>query len=329
MKQLRRLKLINFLSIIGGLIFVVLYYLTYYFYITNLNIDYFTNFWIILACVTIIALIFINQTKNLNQNRLVKDLRIANERTSSFLANMSHELRTPLNSIIGFSELLIDVNSTLTPDERTEFLQIINNSAQLLLQLINDVLSISKIESGVVKQENKEFSIIDAIDQCTSLFRKGLANHRFVVENQLLPQDSIVYGDPRLILQVLINLVGNAIKFTPENKPIGITLSKNLEELQISVWDEGIGIDKSDFDRLFIAFSQLESPFTKKHQGTGLGLHICKNIVERHGGRIWVESHKDQGSRFSFTIPYSSNGTQTNQYAQQLLEKLWNKSDLK
>ncbi len=329
MKHLRRLKLIDFSPIIGGSILVVFLYLTYYFLTENLIIDYIVNIWIVLTGVTIFALILIIQVKSLNQNRLVENLRIADEQKTNFLANMSHELRTPLNSIIGFSELLIDGNNTLTLEERIEFLLIINDSAQLLLQLINDVLSISKMESGVVKVENKEFSILDTVEQCTSLIKKGVSTHRFVVENQLLPQKEIVDGDPRLILQVLINLVGNAIKFTPENKSVGIILSGNSEELQITVWDEGIGIDKSDFDKLFMAFSQLESPFTKKHQGTGLGLYICKNIVQRHGGRIWVESTKEQGSRFSFTIPYSSKVTQVNQSAEQLLEKLWNKSDPK
>ncbi len=320
-------RLVDFSPFLAGSIFVVLLNLTYYFLINYVNAEYPDDFWIILTNFVIIALIIILQIKNIKQISLAERVKYANEEKANFLANMSHELRTPLNSIIGFSELLIDGNSSQSPDERLEFLHIINDSSQLLLQLINDVLSITRIESGGVKIEKKEFSILDVIDQCNILNQKGLATHRFVVDNKLLPQDIKINGDPRLILQVLINLVGNAIKFSQEGKPIGINLSRNLEELQITVWDEGIGINKADFDRLFKAFSQLESPLTKKYQGTGLGLYICKNIVERHGGRIWVESIKDQGSRFSFTIPYSSSLDKIDHSAEVLMEKLWEKTN--
>ena len=139
---------------------------------------------------------------------------------------MSHELRTPMNSIIGFSELLIDGEQIQTPEERKELMQIIYDSAQLLLQLINDILSITKIESGQTPIEQKEFRFMDIVDQCQRLFQQKLPGNEFIIENRLSAEHETIKADQRLILQVLINLIGNALKFTPEGKRIGIIIQE-------------------------------------------------------------------------------------------------------
>ncbi|HMF32680.1 MAG TPA: ATP-binding protein [Candidatus Lokiarchaeia archaeon] len=320
----QKLKLKDFSALFFGSLIVVLLNFTYYFLIHYIVADYPADFWTILTNFSLILLIVIIQVQTIKKKRITEALTAANQEKSNFLANMSHELRTPLNSIIGFTELLIDGDPLENPEERTELLHIINDSGQLLLQLINDILSITKIESGNTRIEKREFNIRDVIDQCKHLFQKSLVRQSFIIEDQLAVDSELINADQRLILQVLINLIGNAIKFTPEGKNIGVILSSNSEELLITVWDEGIGIDPADFDRLFRPFSQLENPFTKAHQGTGLGLYICKNIVELHGGRIWVESDKARGTRFSFTIPYATPIAQLNKAAEEFLDTMWN-----
>ena len=227
----------------------------------------------------------------------------ASRAKSEFLANMSHELRTPLNSIIGFSEIMRDGLTGPISDTHKEYLKDIWESGKHLLQLINDVLDLSKIEAGMMELELDTFSIEDLLKSSLIMFREKAMRHRIKLNADIPADIGSITADARKIKQVAFNLLSNAVKFTPEEGEVGITARKRNGVIEITVWDTGIGIAKEDIGRLFQPFQQLEATITKKYEGTGLGLHLSKKIVELHGGRIWVESEAGKGSRFSFTIP--------------------------
>ncbi|MDA8339990.1 MAG: ATP-binding protein [Nitrospiraceae bacterium] len=227
----------------------------------------------------------------------------ASRAKSEFLANMSHELRTPLNSIIGFSEIMRDGLTGPISDTHKEYLKDIWESGKHLLQLINDVLDLSKIEAGMMELELDTFSIEDLLKSSLIMFREKAMRHRIKLNADIPADIGSITADARKIKRVVFNLLSNAVKFTPDGGEVGITARRKDSAIEITVWDTGIGIAKEDMERLFQPFQQLEATITKKYEGTGLGLHLSKKIVELHGGRIWVESEVGKGSRFSFTIP--------------------------
>ncbi|MFZ6007179.1 MAG: sensor histidine kinase, partial [Nitrospirota bacterium] len=223
-----------------------------------------------------------------------------------FLANMSHELRTPLNSIIGFSEIMRDGLTGPISDTHKEYLKDVWESGKHLLSLINDVLDLSKIEAGAMELEPEEFFINEILEGSLVMFKEKAMKHRIKLKADIPSDIGSITADTRKIKQVVFNLLSNAVKFTPDGGEVGITARRKDSEVEITVWDTGIGIAKGDMERLFQPFQQLEASLTKKYEGTGLGLHLSKKIVELHGGRIWVESEVGKGSRFSFTIPIGS-----------------------
>lgn len=229
----------------------------------------------------------------------------ANKAKSEFLANISHELRTPLNSIIGFSEVMKDgMAGPLTADQR-EYLNDIWQSGKHLLRLINDILDLSKIEAGMMELELGEISLKELLEGCLFMFREKALRHGIQLQTEI-PEEAAaltVIGDERKIKQVVLNLVANALKFSPEGGAVGVTAELREGGVLISVWDRGIGIAQDDLDKLFLPFKQLDTALTKKYEGTGLGLYLSRKIVELHGGRIWAESRQGAGSTFSFTIP--------------------------
>lgn len=227
----------------------------------------------------------------------------ANRAKSEFLANMSHELRTPLNSIIGFSEVLKNgMTGPLLPEQK-EFVSTIYESGQHLLSLINDILDLSKVEAGKTEFDPSEFSIKDIVNISLVMFKERAFKHSIKVSVDIPDDIGTITADARKIKQVLLNLMSNAIKFTPDGGETGIKAAMTDNEVRVTVWDTGIGIKEEDMSRLFRPFEQLEKSLTKKYAGTGLGLALCKRFIEMHNGRIWAESELGKGSRFTFTIP--------------------------
>jgi len=230
-------------------------------------------------------------------------LEKASKLKSEFLANMSHELRTPLNSIIGFSEVLRDgLCGELNP-EQMECVLDIYDSGKHLLQMINDVLDLSKIEAGKMELYCEDFSIPVALDGILSIVR-DMVNKKNLSLQINAPDDlPDIYADPVKFKQIMYNLLSNAIKFTPEAGSITIDAFLENDKFLISVTDTGIGISPENQAYLFDEFKQVDSSYARQYEGTGLGLALTKRLVEMHGGNIWVESKIGKGSKFSLTLP--------------------------
>ncbi|ODV50694.1 MAG: multi-sensor signal transduction histidine kinase [Methanohalophilus sp.] len=230
----------------------------------------------------------------------------ANQTKSQFLANMSHELRTPLNSIIGFSDVLLEEGLEegfgKLNEKQKKYAHNINTSGRHLLGIINDILDISKIEAGKMELEPEQFELEEIISELKNTLEPLVKKKQLILDvdtNQEYP----VYADKLKIKQVLYNLFSNAIKFTPEKGKIAIDIDYGDEDITISVSDSGIGIPPEEQDKIFESFRQLDSDSNRQYQGTGLGLALVRNIVEMHGGQIWVESEAGRGSTFKFTLP--------------------------
>jgi signal transduction histidine kinase len=231
-----------------------------------------------------------------------KQLAVASQHKSQFLANMSHELRTPLNAILGYTELILDGIYGETPQKAQDVLKRVESNGRHLLGLINDVLDLSKIEAGQLTLTLTDYSMKDVLYNVFSAV-EPLANDKklgFKVEAQ--PDMPKGYGDERRLTQVVLNLVGNAIKFSDTGAVVIKATSIN-GSFTVAVQDNGPGISKSDQSKIFEEFQQADNSATKKKGGTGLGLSISRRIVEMHGGRLWVESELGKGSVFSFTLP--------------------------
>lgn len=227
----------------------------------------------------------------------------ANRSKTEFLANMTHELRTPLNAILGFSEMMAGELAGKVNKTQKAFLQDINESGHLLLSLINDILDLSKIEAGKIELD---YSLIDinGLIERSELFIRGEAMSKAIKISKKIPDQNIkIHADEIRIKQVLVNLLGNAVKFTPENGVITIYVEKKGDFIQIAIHDTGMGIKSEDIPKLFLPFKQLESDHDTKKQGTGLGLALCKKIIELHGGKIWIESEWKKWCKFIFTLP--------------------------
>jgi GAF domain-containing protein len=231
-----------------------------------------------------------------------RQLEAASQHKSEFLANMSHELRTPLNAIIGFSEVLTERMFGELNEKQDEYLKDIYASGQHLLSLINDILDLSKIEAGRMELELTDFDLPQAIDNALTLVReragrRGIALHQTVDERL-----GEIRGDERKVKQVLLNLLSNALKFTPEGGRVEVRAGIGELMVEVSVTDTGVGIAPEDQEAVFEEFRQVGTA-AKKVEGTGLGLALSRKFVELHGGRIWVTSQIGVGSTFTFTLP--------------------------
>jgi PAS domain S-box-containing protein len=228
----------------------------------------------------------------------------ANQTKSEFLANMSHELRTPLNAIIGFSGLLLEKTMGDINDKQERYINNVMTGGKHLLNLINNILDISKIESGKMELYYETFLISELISDVVTLVNPLTIKKRIEITTDIDERLSLITADKTKTKQILYNLLSNAIKFTDENGTIYIKAIFEDELLQICVKDSGIGIDEKDIEKLFHPFQQIDSAASRNYQGTGLGLALAKNFVEMHGGNIWVSSEMGKGSVFTFTIPH-------------------------
>ncbi|MFA7405749.1 MAG: response regulator [Pelobacteraceae bacterium] len=248
----------------------------------------------------------------------------ASRAKSDFLANMSHELRTPLNSVIGFSEVLGDELFGQLNAKQHEYVGNIMSSGRHLLNLINDILDLSKVEAGKLTLEPSTVKFREIISGTLSMLQEKALKHNLRLSLEFSADCDIeLLADERKLKQIMFNLLSNAVKFTPDGGTIRVTAQRvsrddilitgkylqsemrpDAEEfMEITVEDSGIGIRQEDFPKLFKEFSQLDSPYTKEYEGTGLGLALTKRLVELHGGLVGVESEIDKGSRFFFAIP--------------------------
>jgi len=228
----------------------------------------------------------------------------ASRAKSDFLANMSHELRTPLNAIIGFSDVLKEGSYGPLNDQQKDFIGDISSSGEHLLALINNILDLSKIESGKVELEISEVDLANLLNNSIILIKNKAIRHNIHIAMDIPEDIGLINADETRIKQVVFNLLFNAVKFTPDGGKIGIEARKLNNEISVTVWDTGIGIDPKGKEKLFKEFEQVDSSYARKYGGTGLGLAISKRIIELHSGRIFAESEGvNKGSRFTFVIP--------------------------
>ena len=231
-----------------------------------------------------------------------REIEIANKHKSEFLANMSHELRTPLNAILGYTELIIDNIYGDVPEKIQEVLERVEKNGRHLLNLINDVLDLSKIEAGRLTLSLNEYSMHDIIQTVFTSVEALAAEKNLDLNVKIRGVLNTGKGDEQRIAQVILNLLGNAIKFTEQGK-IEVEATISNESFLVSITDTGPGLSEPDQKRIFEEFRQADASSTRVKGGTGLGLSISKKIVEMHGGRIWVDSNLGKGSTFSFTLP--------------------------
>jgi signal transduction histidine kinase len=230
-------------------------------------------------------------------------LEVANRHKSEFLANMSHELRTPLNAIIGFSDVLLQKMFGELNEQQADYLEDIRSSGSHLLTLINDILDLSKIEAGRMELEAAPFSLVAALNNAVTLVRERAQSHGIKLELEVSPELDTVVADERKVKQVVVNLLANAVKFTPDGGRVTLRAAREDGQIRLAVHDTGIGIAREDQERIFDEFQQASHQSEKSREGTGLGLSLSKRMVELHGGTITVDSAPGKGSTFTVALP--------------------------
>ncbi|WP_342304703.1 PAS domain S-box protein [Methanolobus sp. ZRKC5] len=227
----------------------------------------------------------------------------ASRAKSEFLANMSHEIRTPLNSIIGFSDVMINgIAGELIPKQE-QYMQHISDSGHHLLNLINDILDISKVEAGKMELHFEMIDVPTAMNEIIIITQSLTFKKKIKVSVDICENVPNVRADRSKFKQIMYNLLGNAIKFTSDEGHISILANVKDSKLLISIIDNGLGISPDDLKKLFKPFSQIDSSTSRSYQGTGLGLALVKELIELHGGKIWVQSELGKGSNFTFELP--------------------------
>jgi CheY-like chemotaxis protein/nitrogen-specific signal transduction histidine kinase len=238
-------------------------------------------------------------------HRLNLELQSANNAKTEFLANMSHELRTPLNTVLGLSESLLEQRRGPLNEKQVQSIKLIAASGQHLLELINDILEVSKIEAGKLELRPTEVSIREVCESSINFIRQLALKKSISVEFNYDLSLSTLYADPQRLKQILINLLTNAVKFTPEGGRVSLEvhLDADRDQILFSVSDTGIGIAVEDLKKLFTPFTQLDSSLARQYAGTGLGLALVQKLTDLHGGSVQVESEVNAGSRFTIALP--------------------------
>jgi PAS domain S-box-containing protein len=244
--------------------------------------------------------------KDVSALRRLQAVEAASRLKSEFLANMSHELRTPLNAIIGFTELMHNGKVGPVSAEHREYLGDILHCSKHLLQLINDVLDLSKVEAGKVEFRPEPVSIATLIEEVRDVVRGLASSKRLHIDTTIDPSVSSVHADPARLKQILLNYLSNAIKFTPDEGHVHIrVLGAGADRFKLEVEDTGVGIPEPQLRKLFVEFQQLDARSARKYQGTGLGLALTKRLTEAQGGRVFVRSTPGVGSTFGGVLPRS------------------------
>ena len=237
-----------------------------------------------------------------DHKKAIKNAKRASEMKSLFLANMSHEIRTPLNAVEGFSRIMAETDDQ---EERYKFMEIIESNNARLLSLINEILDLSRMESGKVKIKKENVELDEMCRNISQIFKFRFAD---TVKMELRPANTslTLYTDENRLIQVFSNLISNALKHTIEGYiAFGYNLQENGKMVEFFVEDSGAGIAKEDIDTIFQTYVSRDA---EKQKGTGLGLALCKVIIEKMKGKIWVESEKGKGSKFIFTLPFEVDG---------------------
>ena len=251
------------------------------------------------------ALALINAQLYRQLERQSAALEVASRHKSEFLASMSHELRTPLNAIIGFSEVLLERMFGELNERQDDYLRDIWSSGKHLLELLNDILDLSKIEAGQMVLNRSEFAARESLEYCLSLVRERALKQRILLSLEVDPQVGVLDADRLRFRQVVLNLLSNAVKFTPDGGRVDVRASIRDQDLVVEVSDTGPGVAAEDRQRIFDSFQQ-GARLPGQTEGTGLGLTLSKRILELHRGRIWVESEAGKGSTFGFALPAGS-----------------------
>ena len=243
-----------------------------------------------------------------SQDRAIETARAESERADAakirFIATMSHELRTPLNAIIGFSDMLTNESLELDPRRRLEYAKLINNSGHHLLSVVNGILDVSKMENGNFEITPEPFTPAPAIESCADLLALKAQDAGVELTMRIAPDLPDVAADRRAFNQILINLISNAVKFTPRGGRVTVSARCDGPKLAVTVEDTGVGIGESDLPRLGEAFFQGRASYDRRHDGTGLGLSIVKGLVHLHGGEVDIKSRLGEGTRVTVRLPF-------------------------
>ena len=232
-----------------------------------------------------------------------RQLALTSKYKSEFLANMSHELRTPLNAVIGFSDVLLEQMFGELNERQGAYIRDIRDSGRHLLELINEILDLSRIEAGRMELEVAPLSLPDLMEHGLAMVRERAIQHRITLSLDVAPEAGVVWGDELKLKQLVLNLLTNAVKFTPDGGSVDAMATVEGAEARVTVRDTGIGIAGDEQERIFEAFQRGGRSPQASAEGTGLGLTLSKRIVELHGGRLWVTSRPGTGSTFGFAIP--------------------------
>jgi len=251
------------------------------------------------------ALALINAKLYRQLERQSAALEVASQHKSEFLASMSHELRTPLNAIIGFSEVLLERMFGGLNERQDDYLRDIWSSGKHLLELLNDILDLSKIEAGQMVLNRSEFAVRESLEYCLSMVRERALQQRILLSLDVDPEVGLLDADRLRFRQVVLNLLSNAVKFTPDGGRVDVRSFIRGQDLVVLVADTGVGVPAEDRERIFDSFQQ-GTMHSEQTEGTGLGLTLSKRILELHGGRIWVESEAGKGSTFGIALPTGS-----------------------